>query len=263
MIKPPLSSIPGVGVMTDTLDFVKNLWGSVNTTMGLPGMAAPTMSVEELDKKINDLKAVEAWLNVNMGMLRGTIQALEVQRGTIATLKSVGATLSAAVRQQPSASPDENKSRLESIPYAAAFLYPNAMPGESEAAGQSGDDAGTEAESGAEGGADNGASLVNPLLWWNVLQEQFKQAVSTAAVTDTMAKLGAAGTAIATDAVVKLGEVAAKSNLAAKSTTSDAAPSRKKRSNLSKNTTNNENQAESVRKSRETKVSGGKRKRDS
>ena len=119
----------GVGVMTDTLDFVKNLWGSVNTSMGLPGMAVPTLSLEELDKKINDLKAVEAWLNVNMGMLRGTIQALEVQRGTIATLKSVGATLSAAVTQQPPGSADENKSLLESIPYASAFLYPNAIPG--------------------------------------------------------------------------------------------------------------------------------------
>jgi ribosomal protein L29 len=32
--------------------------------MGVPGITAPTMSVEELDKKINDLKAVEAWLNL-------------------------------------------------------------------------------------------------------------------------------------------------------------------------------------------------------
>jgi hypothetical protein len=267
MIKPPLSNIPGVGVMTDTLDFVKNLWGSVNTSMGLPSMAAPTLSVEELDKKINDLKAVEAWLNVNMSMLRGTIQALEVQRGTIATLKSVGATLSAAVKQQPPASADENKSLLESIPYASAFLYPNANPNptasEPEATARAPADAEPEsgANSGTDNGADNGASLVNPLLWWNVLQDQFKQAVSTAAVTDTMAKLGAAGTAMATDAVVKLGEVAAKSNLAAKSAGSESAPARKKRANQEINTINNEGQVGSARKSRETKVSGGKRKR--
>jgi hypothetical protein len=67
--------------MNDTLDFVKSLWGS----MSVPGLTAPTLSVEELDKKINDLKAVESWLNLNMSMLRGSIQALEVQRGTIAT----------------------------------------------------------------------------------------------------------------------------------------------------------------------------------
>ena len=215
MIKAPLSGIPGVGVMTDTFDFVKNLWGTMNLPgMNLPGMAAPTLSVEELDKKISDLKAVEAWLNVNMSMLRGTIQALEVQRGTIATLKSVGASLSAAVKQQPAS----EKSLLESSPYASAFLFPNADAAKPE----------PEPEKEAEG--DSAASMANPLAWWNILQDQFKHAVSTVAVTDTMAKLGAAGTAMATDAVVKLGEVAAKSTLAAKAAAPepDAAPPKKR-----------------------------------
>ncbi len=208
MIKAPLSGIPGVGVMSDTFDFVKNLWGTMNLPgMNLPGMAAPTLSVEELDKKISDLKAVEAWLNVNMSMLRGTIQALEVQRGTIATLKSVGASLSAAVKQQPAS----EKSLLESSPYASAFLFPNA------------DAIRPEPEPAKEEESDAAASVANPLAWWNILQDQFKHAVSTVAVTDTMAKLGAAGTAMATDAVVKLGEVAAKSSLAAKAAAPDAA----------------------------------------
>ena len=204
MIKAPLSGIPGVGVMSDTFDFVKNLWGTMNLPgMNLPGMAAPTLSVEELDKKISDLKAVEAWLNVNMSMLRGTIQALEVQRGTIATLKSVGASFSAAVKQQPAS----EKSLLESSPYASAFLFPNAdvTRAEPEPASEEASDS-----------AASAASAANPLAWWNILQDQFKHAVSTVAVTDTMAKLGAAGTAMATDAVVKIGEVAAKSSLAAK-----------------------------------------------
>ena len=207
MIKAPLSSIPGVGVMSDTFDFVKNLWGTMNLPgMNLPGMAAPTLSVEELDKKINDLKAVEAWLNVNMSMLRGTIQALEVQRGTIATLKSVGASMSAAIRQQPAS----EESLLKSTPYASAFLFPNA------------DTAKEETPPAEEESGDSTASIANPLAWWNILQDQFKHAVSTVAVTDTMAKLGAAGTAMATDAVVKLGEVAAKSTLGVKSAGSDA-----------------------------------------
>ncbi|HZX29342.1 MAG TPA: PhaM family polyhydroxyalkanoate granule multifunctional regulatory protein, partial [Telluria sp.] len=113
MLKPQMPNIPGAGVVTDTLDFVKNLWGS----MGVPGVnlaavATPTLSVEELDKKIADLKAVEAWLNVNMSMVRGTVQALEVQRGTIATLKSMGAALASAVKQ-PGA---DEKSVLEEAP---------------------------------------------------------------------------------------------------------------------------------------------------
>ena len=126
---------------------------------------------------------------------------------------------------------------------------------------EAGTNAGTEADEAAGGAADNGASLVNPLLWWNALQDQFKQAVSTAAVTDTMAKLGAAGTAMATDAVVKLGEAAVKTNLAAKSPGAEDAPPRKKRSATLKNTTNEAGSTEAARKPRETKVSGGKRKR--
>lgn len=212
MNKPPLSSIPGVGVMTDTLDFVKNLWGSMNMPgMNLPGMAAPTLSIEELDKKISDLKAVESWLNVNMTMLRGTIQALEVQRGTIATLKSVGASLSAIAKQEPG--PETEKSLLASSPYASAFLYPNAS-GSTTSKAKPASPPPEEPE--ASESPLSMASLSNPLAWWSGLQEQFKQAVSTAAVTDTMAKLGAAGTAMATDAVVKLGEAAAKSSMSTK-----------------------------------------------
>src|SRR5690349_17293896 len=98
MIKPQMPGMPGAGSMTDTFDFVKNLWGMMGVPgMNAPGMVVPTLSVEELDKKIGDLKAVESWLNVNMSMLRGTIQALEVQRATIATLKSMGESFSEAV----------------------------------------------------------------------------------------------------------------------------------------------------------------------
>src|SRR6201998_770798 len=126
MSNPQMSNIPGAAVMTDTLDFVKNLWGS----MSVPGLTAPTLSVDELDKKINDLKAVEAWLNLNMSMLRGSIQALEVQRGTIATLKSMGASLAAAM-SQPDAS---EKSLFESAPYASAFFQQPAPPASAPAA---------------------------------------------------------------------------------------------------------------------------------
>lgn len=76
-------SLPNVA---DSLNFVKNLWGN----FGLPNAVAPTMDIDELDKRIADLKAVEQWLNLNLNMLRGTIQGMEVQRGTIAALKSFG-----------------------------------------------------------------------------------------------------------------------------------------------------------------------------
>lgn len=184
MANPQMPQMPGAAVVTDTLDFVKNLWGSMSVPgMGMPGITAPTMSVEELDKKISDLKAVEAWLNLNTSMLRGSIQALEVQRGTIATLKSMGASLAAAITQ-PGAS---EKTVFESVPYASAFFQqatpaapapaPKPAPAPApapEPAAAVPDDAGNQAA----------AQLANPSAWWNLLQDQFKQAVSTAMSPD-------------------------------------------------------------------------------
>ena len=181
MANPQMPHIPGAAVMTDTLDFVKNLWGSMSVPgMSVPGMTAPSLSVEELDKKINDLKAVEAWLNLNISMLRGSIQALEVQRGTIATLKSMGASMAAAITQ-PGAS---EKNLFDSVPYASAFFQqtpPAAKPAEkAPAPPPPPQEAPAAPAQQASPSADAAAQLANPAAWWNLLQDQFKQAVSTA-----------------------------------------------------------------------------------
>ncbi|WP_426073251.1 PhaM family polyhydroxyalkanoate granule multifunctional regulatory protein [Janthinobacterium sp. DSP2-3-3] len=186
MANPQMPQIPGAAVVTDTLDFVKNLWGSMSVPgMGMPGITAPTMSVEELDKKISDLKAVEAWLNLNTSMLRGSIQALEVQRGTIATLKSMGASLAAAITQ-PGAS---EKTVFESVPYASAFFQqaapaapaPAQKPAPAPAPAAAPEPA---AAAPTDAGSQAAAQLANPNAWWNLLQDQFKQAVSTAMSPD-------------------------------------------------------------------------------
>ena len=190
MLKPHMPNIPGVGAMTDTLDFVKNLWGSMSVPgMGIPGVTAPSMSVEDLDKKIADLKAVEAWLNVNATMLRGTIQALEIQRGTIATLKSMGATLANAVKQ-PGAN---EKSVLAAAPYASAFFSQPAAEAPAPAPAPAKVEAKVEAKpAAADAAADTpAAAMTNPAAWWNMLQDQFKQAVTTAMSSDEMASAAA------------------------------------------------------------------------
>lgn len=190
MQKQPMPNLPGVGAMTDTLDFVKNLWGSMGVPgIGMAGIAAPTMSVEDLDKKIADLKAVEAWLNVNVAMLRGTIQTLEVQRGTIVTLKSMGAALANAV-QQPGAS---EKSVLAAAPFASAF-FPQTSAQSSTQPAKPAEAAKTAAPTDKDSAASAAAAaMTNPAAWWNLLQDQFKVAVGSAMSPDAMGGMGGMG----------------------------------------------------------------------
>lgn len=180
MLKPPAANMPG---MTDTLEFVKSLWGSMNLPgANLSGMAAPPMSVDDLDKRIADLKAVESWLNMNLTMLRGTIQTMEVQRATMATLNSMGASMAEAMRQS-----GVNTEKMAGTPFGAFFGQPaagangggSAQPG---APAQDQASAHAAAPSSAQGGTPDPAALGMPaaMAWWNMLQEQFTQAVASA-----------------------------------------------------------------------------------
>ncbi len=186
-MNPQMPQMPGVGAVTDSLDFVKNLWGSMSVPgMSMPGLGAPALSLDDLDKKIADLKAVEAWLNVNVAMLRGTVQALEVQRATVATLKSMGASLAEAMKQ-PGA---DEKSVMAAAPFAA-FFTPPAAPAAAKAEPSAAKPAAPAAIAG----------MPDPTLWWNVLQEQFKQAVASAMSPEAMANAGA----MAQEAAARMG----------------------------------------------------------
>ncbi len=85
----------GAAKNTDPLEFLKTLW----TPMGIPfpGMVTPTLDVGEVDKRIADLKSVENWLNLNLNVLRMTIQGLEMQKATLAAMQGgMAAALDAA-----------------------------------------------------------------------------------------------------------------------------------------------------------------------
>jgi hypothetical protein len=79
-------------------DFLKNLaggaaaGGGAGSVPGIPSLAswvAPTLSVEEVDKRIQELKTVQYWLEQNGHALKATIQALEVQKMTLSTLRGM------------------------------------------------------------------------------------------------------------------------------------------------------------------------------
>ncbi|MGI4718847.1 MAG: PhaM family polyhydroxyalkanoate granule multifunctional regulatory protein [Janthinobacterium lividum] len=179
MLKPPMPNAAG---MTDTLEFVKNLWGGMNVPgASVPGMNGSSLSTDELDKKIADLKAVESWLNLNLGMLRGTIQALEVQRGTLATLKAMGDSMAQAMQRAGSdpalAQPFAQFFAQSAGAPSSAPSSPSSPPSPAPAASQ----ADASAPPGPGATADQaGAAMPAAVAWWNMLQDQFRQAVASA-----------------------------------------------------------------------------------
>jgi hypothetical protein len=70
----------------DPFEMFRRLWGPLGVP--IPGMAVPTFDPQEVEKRIADLRSVEAWLNMNLNMLRYSIQALEVQRAALQAMKS-------------------------------------------------------------------------------------------------------------------------------------------------------------------------------
>jgi hypothetical protein len=93
-----------------SLDMLKTMWGQgavgqagqfpfttdASKAAGGFGSAFPGLDVDELEKRIKDLKSVENWLNLNLNVLKSTIQGLEVQHATMMALKSFGDAVSAA-----------------------------------------------------------------------------------------------------------------------------------------------------------------------
>ncbi|PKO72054.1 MAG: hypothetical protein CVU20_03660 [Betaproteobacteria bacterium HGW-Betaproteobacteria-14] len=92
----------------DPLEFLKGMWGSMG--FAVPGMVTPTMDVDEIDKRITDLKTVEGWLRMNLNMLQMSIQGLEMQRATLAAMQAIS---------QSAGSPEANAN-----PFANPALWP-------------------------------------------------------------------------------------------------------------------------------------------
>jgi hypothetical protein len=73
---------------SDPFEMFRRLWGPLGVP--LPGMAVPTLDPQEVDKRIGELRSVEAWLNMNLNMVRLSIQGLELQRAALEAMRSAG-----------------------------------------------------------------------------------------------------------------------------------------------------------------------------
>jgi hypothetical protein len=175
----------GFGKFVPGFDFLQNLGQAANpaakgSPQGMPNMAswvAPTLSVEELDKRIQELKTVQFWLEQNTNALKATIQALEVQKMTLSTLQGMNVNMTELAKAFTAKMPD---------------LHPKdtAKPAETHsAAGSSNDHAKASAEGAAQGPAPSPAPgpAVDPMQWWGSLTQQF-QNIAAAAVKDVAAK---------------------------------------------------------------------------
>jgi hypothetical protein len=69
----------------DPFELFRRLWGPLGVP--LPGMAMPTLDPREIDKRIAELRSVEGWLNMNLNMVKFSIQGLELQRATLQAMR--------------------------------------------------------------------------------------------------------------------------------------------------------------------------------
>jgi hypothetical protein len=71
--------------LPDPFEFLKNLWGPMG--LPLPGSLGLGLDPSEMDKHIAELRSVENWLNMNLAVLRATIQGLEMQKAGLAAVR--------------------------------------------------------------------------------------------------------------------------------------------------------------------------------
>jgi len=163
------------------LDFMKNLWGS-SLPSGATGFVVPSFDLDDLDKRIKDLKAVQSWLDVNASMLNATIQGLEVQRNTIAAIQAIGGSMGNKAAEffrqgaDAGASAEKEKPKTSAEPDWGAIApgWPNPAPGTS--ADTSGEPQGkaNDAEPGAA------AQPMPATAWLGFMQDQFNKIAAAA-----------------------------------------------------------------------------------
>lgn len=166
----------GFGRFVPGFDFLQKL--SEGAAAGMPSMpplanwVAPTISVEEIDQRIRELKTVQFWLEQNARALTATVQALEVQRMTLATLQGMNVAMQ-----------DLAGGAFKAPAAAAPAPAPAAAP----------EPAPTEPTPGVKPGAPPEAAptaAVDPLQWWGALTQQFQQ-IANQAVGDAGAQQAA------------------------------------------------------------------------
>lgn len=170
----------GFGKFVPGFDFLQNLAkGASETIPQMPNLAnwiAPTLNVEELDKRIAELKAVHFWLDQNSKALGATVQALEVQKMTLATLKGMNFNIGDMANALKLKATDSVFSGVQSVSEKAATTAKtiSEVAHEAEEVAQKVRQAAKPAAAAAAG------LVVDPMQLWGALTQQFQQIAATA-----------------------------------------------------------------------------------
>jgi len=196
-----MSDIPNFAKLVPGFDFLQGLVKNAGSALPNIGQwVAPTLSPEELQKRIDELKTVQFWLEQNAKMLGTTIQALEVQKMTLSTLKTMNVQMTDlrdAMKVAPIASAGSaasaaagsvaNSFGADALMQAArnamgglgAAAKPAAEPAEAPEPAPAPRAARSKAAA-AEPPAVGASGVVDPMQWWGALTKQFTQLAATA-----------------------------------------------------------------------------------
>ncbi|MEO7391687.1 MAG: PhaM family polyhydroxyalkanoate granule multifunctional regulatory protein [Ramlibacter sp.] len=169
----------GFGKFVPGFDFLQNLAKGASQTLpqmpNLSNWVAPTLNLEELEKRIGELKAVHFWLDQNSKALGATIQALEVQKMTLATLKGMNFNMGDVANALKLKAADTLFSGVQKVSETAAGT---ARTISNSAAGAAAKRKSTRIRGKAATAPATG--VVDPMQWWGALTQQFQQIAASA-----------------------------------------------------------------------------------
>jgi len=150
------------GAFVPGFDFLQGLMKNAGAALPNVGQwVAPTLDPAELEKRINELRTVQFWLEQNARMIGTTIQAMEVQRMTLSTLKSMNVSAK-----------DLREAMTLKMPTVAAAPAPTPAPAPATASAP--------AAASAANPAAPTPGVVDPMAWWGALTQQFTEIASSA-----------------------------------------------------------------------------------
>ncbi len=168
----------GFGKFVPGFDFLQNLAkGASQSIPQMPNLAnwvAPSLNVEELEKRIDELKAVHFWLEQNSRALGATIQALEVQKMTLATLKGMNFNIGDVANAFKLKAADSVASSVQRVTEKAASTA-KTISDAASSVGSAAKDAISPSKPGS-----GFAGLVDPMQLWGSLTQQFQQIAASA-----------------------------------------------------------------------------------